>query len=86
MLASPELDQLRQRVLASFHLGPLTQPDTRAYVEHRMSTAGWDGAQSGAGTSPPSSRSIATPAASRAASTGCARALLIYGALEQTGT
>jgi len=43
MLASPDLDQLRQRVLASYHLGPLTASDTRAYIEHRLATAGWDG-------------------------------------------
>jgi putative secretion ATPase (PEP-CTERM system associated) len=43
MLASPELDQLRQRVLASYHLGPLTREETRAYIEHRLTTAGWTG-------------------------------------------
>jgi putative secretion ATPase (PEP-CTERM system associated) len=43
MLASPDLDQLRQRVLASYHLGPLTQAETRAYVLHRLTTAGWHG-------------------------------------------
>jgi hypothetical protein len=37
----PELEQLRQRVLASFHLGPLTETDTRAYIEHRLSLVGW---------------------------------------------
>jgi len=42
-LASPELDQLRQRVLASYHLGPLSEDETRAYIEHRMRLAGWDG-------------------------------------------
>lgn len=41
MLASPDLDQLRQRVLASYHLGPLTQEETRAYILHRLGTAGW---------------------------------------------
>ncbi len=40
-LASPELDQLRQRVLASYHLGPLTRDETRNYILHRLSTAGW---------------------------------------------
>jgi hypothetical protein len=41
MLASPDLDQLRQRVLASYHLGPLTREETRAYIEHRLGTVGW---------------------------------------------
>jgi general secretion pathway protein A len=43
MLASPELDQLRQRVLASYHLGPLDAAETQAYVEHRLGMVGWDG-------------------------------------------
>jgi putative secretion ATPase (PEP-CTERM system associated) len=41
MLASPDLDQLRQRVLASYHLGPLSEDETRAYIEHRLSAVGW---------------------------------------------
>jgi len=40
-LADPRLDQLRQRVLASYHLGPLSRDETRAYIEHRLRTAGW---------------------------------------------
>jgi general secretion pathway protein A len=40
-LASPDLDQLRQRVLASYHLGPLSQEETRAYVEYRLNAVGW---------------------------------------------
>jgi len=43
MLANPDLEQLRQRVLASYHLGPLTEAESRAYVEHRMTRAGWHG-------------------------------------------
>lgn len=43
MLASPDLSQLRQRVLASYHLGPLDEGETRAYVEHRLTTVGWAG-------------------------------------------
>src|SRR6266849_3581341 len=40
-LARPELDQLRQRVIASYHLGPLNEAETRRYVEHRLHTVGW---------------------------------------------
>ena len=40
-LASRDWEQLRQRVLASFHLGPLGGTETRAYIEHRLRTAGW---------------------------------------------
>ena len=40
-LANPDLEQLRQRVLASYHLGPLTDAETRAYIEHRLRRVGW---------------------------------------------
>jgi general secretion pathway protein A len=42
ILASPDFEQLRQRVLASYHLGPLTETETRGYIEHRLKTVGWD--------------------------------------------
>ena len=42
-LARPELNQLRQRVLASYHLGPLSIEETRAYIEHRLHAVGWTG-------------------------------------------
>ena len=41
MLASTDLDQLRQRVLTSYHLGPLSHEETRAYIEHRLHAVGW---------------------------------------------
>ena len=43
ILASPDLDQLRQRVLASYHLGPLSEEETRSYIEHRLRLGGWSG-------------------------------------------
>ncbi|MEO5883679.1 MAG: XrtA/PEP-CTERM system-associated ATPase [Caldimonas sp.] len=43
MLASPMMEQLRQRVIASCHLGGLSEPETRGYIEHRLRYAGWDG-------------------------------------------
>jgi len=42
-LASPDLDQLRQRVLASYHLGPLSEEETQGYIEHRLAEVGWEG-------------------------------------------
>lgn len=42
-LSSPELQQLRQRVIASCHLGALNAEDTRRYVEHRLTHVGWTG-------------------------------------------
>jgi general secretion pathway protein A len=41
-LASPDLDQLRQRVLACYHLGALSCEETHAYVKHRMRAVGWN--------------------------------------------
>lgn len=35
------MQQLRQRVIASYHLGPMDAADTRSYIEHRLQTAGW---------------------------------------------
>jgi hypothetical protein len=33
--------QLRQRVIAGCHIGPLDRDETRAYIEHRLSHVGW---------------------------------------------
>ena len=41
ILASSDVEQLRQRVLASYHLGPLAEAETRGYIEHRLRTVGW---------------------------------------------
>lgn len=41
ILANPELEQLRQRVLASYHLGPMSATETQAYIVHRMKRVGW---------------------------------------------
>lgn len=41
LLNSPELEQLRQRIIANYHLGPLDPDETRKYIEHRLLTAGW---------------------------------------------
>jgi general secretion pathway protein A len=43
ILASRDAEQLRQRVLASFHLGPLPEAETKLYIEHRLKTVGWQG-------------------------------------------
>jgi general secretion pathway protein A len=41
-MASEGMQQLRQRVTASYHLGPMDQQETREYIEHRMRTVGWN--------------------------------------------
>ena len=40
-LQGPEMEQLRQRVIASCHLGPMDRADTEAYIVHRLQTVGW---------------------------------------------
>ena len=40
-LQSPAMEQLRQRVIASCHLGPLDGAETEAYILHRLQTVGW---------------------------------------------
>lgn len=42
MLLSRSLEQLRQRVIASYHLGPMDREETRSYIEHRLRKVGWD--------------------------------------------
>jgi putative secretion ATPase (PEP-CTERM system associated) len=41
ILASDDLAQLRQRVVATYHLGPLSRDETRAYIEHRLQLVNW---------------------------------------------
>ena len=40
MLERPELRQLAQRIVAHYHLGPLTKPEVAAYVRHRLEVSG----------------------------------------------
>lgn len=39
----PELDQLRQRVIAHHHLDAMEPTEVQPYIEHRMKCVGWDG-------------------------------------------
>jgi len=41
IMQGPQMQQLRQRVIASYHLGPLDAAETRAYIEHRLHHVGW---------------------------------------------
>ena len=84
LLATPDLDQLRQRVLASYHLGPLSPAETRAYIEHRLTTVGWRGNphwEDAAFTAVYDH----TGGIPRRINRLCGRVLL-YGALERAGT
>ena len=44
LLAESGMEQLAQRVIARYHLGALTAPETAAYVAHRLAVAGRQGA------------------------------------------
>jgi general secretion pathway protein A len=44
ILQRPEMEQLRQRVAATCHIGPMDLEDTQHYIEHRMKCAGATGA------------------------------------------
>jgi general secretion pathway protein A len=83
-MANPDLEQLRQRILASYHLGPLSEAETRAYIEHRLKRVGWTG--------DPRWEYAAftylfryTDGIPRRINTLCSRVLL-YGAIEETHT
>ncbi len=43
MMQGTHMQQLRQRVIASYHLGPMDKSETQAYVEHRLTHVGWKG-------------------------------------------
>jgi putative secretion ATPase (PEP-CTERM system associated) len=43
LLEHPELEQLRQRVIATHHLEPMESNEVQAYIEHRMKRVGWQG-------------------------------------------
>jgi general secretion pathway protein A len=43
VMQRPEMRQLKQRVTASYHLGPLDPAETKAYIEHRLTRVGWQG-------------------------------------------
>jgi len=51
ILQRPEMEQFRQRVAATCHIGPLDADETRGYIEHRLKCAGASGKPTfGAGT------------------------------------
>ena len=41
MMQGAQMQQLRQRVIASYHLGPLDRAETQAYIEHRLKHVDW---------------------------------------------
>jgi putative secretion ATPase (PEP-CTERM system associated) len=43
LLVSKPMEQFRQRVIASCHLGPMAEDETRSYIEHRLRQVAWQG-------------------------------------------
>jgi general secretion pathway protein A len=43
LLDSGELEQLRQRVIATHHLAAMQPGEVQAYIEHRLKCVGWNG-------------------------------------------
>src|SRR5581483_559972 len=43
ILRAPDMQQFRQRIIASYHLGPLDRGETEAYIQHRLKHVGWVG-------------------------------------------
>jgi len=84
ILGSAGLEQLRQRVTAAYHLGPLNETETRAYVEHRLRRAEWKGDPHFTEASFPLIYQH-TEGVPRRINTLCSR-LLLYGFLEQLHT
>ncbi|MEO0399756.1 MAG: XrtA/PEP-CTERM system-associated ATPase [Pseudomonadota bacterium] len=41
VIAGDGMEQLRQRIIASYHLEPLNPEESRAYIEHRLRVVGW---------------------------------------------
>ncbi|ABG42096.1 putative general secretion pathway protein A [Paraglaciecola sp. T6c] len=43
ILRAPNMEQFRQRIVASCHLSPLTEDECQAYIEYRLHHAGYSG-------------------------------------------
>jgi len=41
-LQSPGMEQVRQRIIASYHLEPLSPDETEKYILHRLQLVGWE--------------------------------------------
>jgi type II secretory pathway predicted ATPase ExeA len=42
-LQGPGMEQVRQRIIAGYHLRPLGRDELQGYVEHRLTLVGWEG-------------------------------------------
>ncbi|WP_444998516.1 XrtA/PEP-CTERM system-associated ATPase [Aliikangiella sp. IMCC44359] len=80
-LRDPALEQVRQRVTASYHLAHLDVEETQAYVEHRLRKVDWDNMPSFTAESFQLIYDF-TEGVPRKINTTCDR-LLLYGFLEE---
>ncbi|MEM9898412.1 MAG: AAA family ATPase [Pseudomonadota bacterium] len=42
IIGADGMEQLRQRIIASYHLEPLSEEDVESYIRHRLTVVGWD--------------------------------------------
>lgn len=75
------MEQLRQRVIAAYHLTPLDADETRSYMEHRLRLVGWAGDPSFSETAYAAIHKV-TAGIPRRINTFCDR-LMLYGFLEE---
>ncbi|MGX5174076.1 XrtA/PEP-CTERM system-associated ATPase [Aliikangiella sp. IMCC44653] len=80
-LRDPALEQVRQRVTASYHLAHLDVEETQAYIEHRLKKVDWDNMPSFTAESFQLIYDF-TEGVPRRINTTCDR-LLLYGFLEE---
>ncbi len=45
ILRAPNMEQFRQRIVASCHLVPLTLEECKEYIKYRLTNAGWNGGE-----------------------------------------
>jgi general secretion pathway protein A len=81
-LQEPGMEQLRQRVIASSHLTPLSEVETRDYIEHRLRVVGWQGWQPAFAEDAHPAIYRFTQGVPRLINVFCDR-LLLYGFLEE---
>lgn len=81
-LAQPEMEQIRQRVIATCHLEPLGLDETKGYIEHRLKLVGWEGDPEFADSAFDQIHKV-TDGVPRRINALCGR-LLLYGSLEDT--
>ncbi len=81
IFTAPELEQLRQRVIATHHLDPMEEEELGDYLVHRLSLVGWDSDPTFTGEAVEAiyRHSDGVP---RRLNTLCSRVLL-YGAIEE---